>query len=258
MVKKIGIEYKAVAIIMLVFGFGVIIASISRINGAHSQCTGRSCIDASVFSELPAYPSDFFDKWSLVYMGMISNMSMIQPEYYKQPEFYGYNDFVKEGLNKYIMHTPYSVGGGVYPGDTVLNITRGASVEVYSFSRSDWAIKRYQAFKMVPTYPDKMKIRMGEIEIEQDPEYASTCFGISITPENILLDPTYPKFGYGWAQLVTAKITAMNCTPGWYGIELIRGDPDASVLEKWMLEIGPTMLSNMKVGGSWQIFVRLD
>lgn len=231
-------------------------------------CDNNGCVLESVFEMLPEFPNNFYDIWNFVYYGKYNipeNFFNETPDenYYRQPEFYA-NDFKEQFLHYYTIlkpnvSVPYNVAGsGPYPGDTgVLNMTQGDTTRVITYWHAGPGIVKYQGFKLMPVYPEHSKLRMADIVIDQDIRIAEQCFGIKITPENILIEPTYPVFFPNWTRKIEMDITVKDgCPSGKYMIQLIPGDLDSEVEQQWIRQYG-LKLSSIVSGGQWQIYVEV-
>lgn len=225
-------------------------------------CIEDQCVPDRVFEKLPAMPKDFPDKWGLVYYGRISNLSKIDENIWKQPEFYA-TTFQDQCLPYYVAladedaQVPFnSAGSGPYPGDVgITNVTPGEDIEAVAFWHASCGVARYQAMSLMPTFPEEMVVRMTKIKVNQDPWTAAKCFNIRITPDTILLEPSFPQYQYNYTQLVKAEIHVNDdCPAGEYGIHLIPMDPPKEVIEDLEFKYGWAM-SSMRVGGAWQIYV---
>ncbi len=228
------------------------------------HCISDVCIDEKVFKDLPEYPNNFNEVWDLFYpeskIGLPVNFSIRYPDenYWKQPEFYA-KDFAEQGLQYYTINKMlWGLGSGAYPGDiAVSNITEGDIFPVVTYWHSGWSIPNYQLFKLTPTFPTNGTMRMGEIRVEQDPEKATQCFDINITPKNIMLEPTSPKFFKGWAEKITAEITA-KCKGDWL-IQFKVTEADEDVQKEAIYTHGISDLVFKSVqGGLWQVFVQVQ
>ncbi|MFC1712692.1 hypothetical protein ACFL6S_03425 [Candidatus Poribacteria bacterium] len=219
------------------------------------HCDAIGCVHNSVFKALPEYPEDFYDKYIMVYLQRVSDVRIIEEQYWKQPEFYA-DSFETQGLAGYTQNRIASAGTGPYPSEAHVAIVQTDTLEVTTFWHASWGIHRYQLFSLVTEYPERAAGRLGDVKVEQNPEIASRCFSIEKIPENVLLEPSWPYFHYNWTQKIAARITAKeNCPPGKYGIHLFPGPPDDDLRERMEYEIGLTKMSSMNVGGTWEIYI---
>jgi len=226
------------------------------------ECIGNKCIDKSVFSELPEYPSNMREVAVGVYYDIYSNtenFSSLHPDeyYWKQPEFYGDNDFINKGLQYYTSRPMvWSAGSGAYKSSWVVtNLTVGDIFPVVTYWHAGYAIPKYQIFKLIPTFPENATLRLGTYITVQNPDEASKCLDVKITPHDVILDPTYPKFYYGWTQKILAEIT-VKCSGKW-AVEIVPDRPDDSILQEYIYKYGIYKVSQTIVGGTWQIFMEV-
>ncbi len=166
------------------------------IDSRPKHCIDDSCINSVVFSELPEFPNDFSgDKFS-------------REDVWRQPEFYP--NFETEGI-KYYIDPPGGYlgtqGFGVYPAENRINAKTGDEIEVETFLYSAWFVVNYQGLKLVPFVDDSAK----------------NYFDVEISPDTILLEPTFPLFTYNWTQKVKMKVKIKNPSTGSYkiGIDVV-------------------------------------
>lgn len=238
-------------------------------NNRPKHCIGDECADSSVFSELPEYPENLREVALAVELsafGMPENFSNKYPDenYYKQPEFYPDEMFVKQGLKYYIDNSlRFSIGSGGYPSDVLISnmanedlIHINDTVRAIIYWHTGYAVWKYQVFKLVPTFPNNMSMRMETYKLEQNPQVAERCLDVKITPDNIILDPTYPSFGYEWVQKVEAEIT-VKCK-GKFGLQVTSASADQWFYADMVRKYGLNKISNSISGQTWQIFVEVQ
>ena len=234
-----------------------------------TYCIDGICADKSVFSELPEYPSDFKAVVLGVEVnayGLPENFSTRYPDenYYKQPGFYPDESFMKQGLKYYVNDgMRFSIGSGGYPSDILIQnignrdlININDTVRAVIYWHTGYAVWKYQPLKLVPEFPENMSMKMETYKLEQNPEEAERCLDVRISPENILLDPTYPNFKYNWAQKVEAYIT-IKCT-GKFGMQISPQMADQWFYTDAIREYGIYNVSNSVSGGIWQIFIEVQ
>lgn len=228
-------------------------------------CDEQGCISKEVFQELPEYPEDFWEKWTMVKGGRKIDFEALEEKYWKQPEFYD-RTFVEQGVWYYTRFRPEKVvryassGSAPYPGEkVVLNISKGEVFKATTFWHASWGVAKYQAITIEPEYPEEMKIKMGDYSVVQDPETARKCFEITTEPSYILMEPTFPYFHYGWVKRVSLIIeTSEDCPIGDYGIEMVPGSPDKGTIMELEEKYGIVWLSSWRVGGTWKLFLRVE
>ena len=179
-------------------------------------------ISADVFKELPAYPANFTILKRDIYDGQIKDLNRISDSVYKQPELYptwesnGQKWFTEHDYSRWGVH-----GYGFFPGElsyTVSNMTEGDTVNVYSFLHASWGIETWQGLKLIP-------------------EYDNDYFDVSITPNELMLEPTFPKFYQNWSQKVNMLITAKQAVPaGTYTFSIQFTKPSNANSDKWNWE----------------------
>ncbi len=264
MKRKISLIAALVVVAVILGGIMTMVDEAEKIGHRPNYCNEEKCLSAEFFENLPAFPSDFSDKKLLVYLGRITNLDIIEEKYWKQPEFYA-DSFVEQGIQHYYAFEPnkqvrfWSAGSGPYPGDIIVrNVSRGEQFPVKTFWHAAWAIPRHQIFSLNAEYPEKMTARMGDIVVEQNESTVHDCFTIMPTEPYVLLEPTYPSFSYNWTKKVALDIrTSDTCPLGWYGLHVVPTDPVGIDMELLEYKYGAG-LSSMRVGGAWQIFIRVE
>jgi hypothetical protein len=176
-------------------------------------------INADVFKELPAYPANFVILKRDVYNGQITDLNRIPESIYKQPELYP--TWETNGQKWYINHdySRWGVHGyGFFPGErsyTVSNMTARDTINVYSFLHTSWGIETWQGLKLIP-------------------EYNNDYFDVTLTPDELLLEPTFPKFYSNWSQKINMLITAKRPVPeGDYKFSISFTTPSSANSNLW-------------------------
>lgn len=229
-------------------------------------CLQGECVGYSVFSNLPEYPKNMNEVRDAAYVnvyGVMENFSVKYPDenYYKQPEFYPDNQFTDQWLQYYTYNKlRFSGGFAPYPGDIVISnkensdlIKLNDTIPVVSYWHTGAAISKYQPFKLVATFPENMKISMGDYYVEQNSEKARECLDIQITPENVFLGRTYQTLDNNWVVKVKAFIT-IKCVGEWV-IEIIPEKPDNDFILSAVREYGIYSVATSVTGGGWRIFL---
>ena len=225
-----------------------------------SHCKEGICIPSSVFKKLPDYPSNFNDVYSMFYpepfYGIIENFSIHYEDehYWKQPEFYA--DTFKRGGIQYYTTNPirWRAGSGGYPSEQfVSGVDIGETIENTAYYHSSWAIPYYQIFKLEPSFPEYENIKMGTIEVYQDPDEARRCLDVEVTPANIMLEPTLPYFYYNWAQKIKVR-TTVKCEGEWM-VSLNGADADANVMREQVRILGRNSITTSLAVGEWLIYI---
>jgi hypothetical protein len=114
---------------------------------------------------------------------------------------------------------------------------------------------------LVVTYPTNGETMMGMFTIEQDPDVVRNYFDVEITPNALLLDPTYPLFGPNWAQKVRIEVHVKeNTPPGKYLIGISPTNPPKELESEWIREhrLKYTSVGTIGIGRpTYQIFVEV-
>jgi len=201
---KINLTTALIALIIL--GFVATLSGYFLIDYRPKHCLDDKCIDPAVFSKLPKYPKDLNGDLN-----------------WKQPEFYP--RFEEEGV-KYYVNPPLNYlgfyGYGAFPSDVILDVGQNEQIVKTTNFYTSWFVVTYQGLKLIPIIPDNAK------------DY----FEVSIEPENILLEPTFPVFEYNWTQKVTIKVNVKNPPKGEYTIGIGVSEPESRFSDIWFKKYG--------------------
>ncbi len=237
-------------------------------------CDENGCIDENtVFRELPIYPEDFEEVDIMVENNrypIAEDFSEKIPDenYYKQPEFYPL--WEDQGVPFYTPLKPgYTpgyvgvVGYGSYPGDIIVSpIEPGQNFLTVTYWHTAWAVAKYQGMSLAINYPVKGETKMGMFKVNQDSEMVKNYFNVEITPNNLLLEPNYPLFGWNWAQKVKIDVHVNeNTPPGKYLIGISPVDPPKDLESQWIKEhrLKYTSVGMVGIGRpTYQIFVEVQ
>ena len=176
-------------------------------------------IPLGVFDELPTSPSDFNRMVSLMQQRGYSNYSFFSSAYYLQPEFYP--SFLPNGLSYWTAPSPshYGVAGmGFFPSTQIINIERGKSTTARFFVHAAFGVQSFQGIKLSIVRPEKFSNINAKI----------------ISPTEMLITPTFPKFSDGWARAVDVRIDASeNAVSGSYELKFKIVTPSPYKIEEW-------------------------
>ncbi|MFH1239818.1 MAG: hypothetical protein V1672_01250 [Candidatus Diapherotrites archaeon] len=174
----------------------------------------------NAFVNLPEMPEDFADvKFYLETEGFDFIVPKLTEAYYKQPEFLP--NFEQAALpyweNPDLTHWGV-YGYGSYPSKLSYVMKKNESLDIYFFVYSAWKIETYQGTKIVPVISDELKEK----------------FDFEISPENILLEPTYPKVSENWIYKIRIKITPLETLEkDTYEIRFDFAEPDSELNNGW-------------------------
>lgn len=164
------------------------------------------------------------DDWALIMRELNSeyiDITKLNRSYWLQPDFYpGWN--TAKGF--YTQHD-YSrwgvVGYGAYPANPRIIFNRsevGSWVSDTVIFRTGYGIETWQGVKLKP----------------EDSKY----FDINLSPEQMLLSPTFPIFSKDWARLINYTITVKKKPPaGVYNISVYAVSPDKKQSKEWFWEV---------------------
>ena len=219
-----------------------------------------------IFGDLPKMPNNFFKFLKAYYTGRISDISRLNESYWKQPEFYGFDQkyvdryYVPENRNPK-MWTPR--GFGVFPGIAYRQVTAGTTATINFFIHVEPGVETCQILELEPILPDRAYNIIGEVMFNQ-PANADQYISLSIPTKDtlytskiephldpleklqpthglILLPPTlYWKNGkeYGFPSTYLQKIDLQvkikpDTPPGKYVIGLNINAPNSRIQEEY-------------------------
>ncbi len=197
-----------------------------------------------MYKELPPFPPDFYKIRTLVWAGMIKDLSKIGEEYWKQPEWFP--KFEKIGV-PLLQNPPENRWGAYgissYPSDAVGNINIGDSLDFYFYIRSSYLVETYQGLRLVTKYPQKAEITTGQkfpdgnSKILQDPKEVAQYFDVKTEPSEFILTPNFPLFTYNGTRRIKVTITPKPGTPeGDYAIGIDIAKPSEENRNKWLMK----------------------
>ena len=204
----------------------------------------RKCVDPKIFQYLPPYPKDFMQIYHLVYYGKINNLSAISEEYWKQPEILP--TWKTSGIDAYLNPEPGRFGAfgfGCYPSEAFVSLKPGEAARITTWLHTSWAVQTLQGMSLKIIYPSHAESSRG-IAIEQDPSVVKNYFEASVTPNVVLLGPTWPYFEHGskfehdgWIVPITIEIRTRKEIPkGNYVVGVMPSLPPEDKNEEWTLK----------------------
>lgn len=181
-------------------------------------------ISQTVFSELPAPPTDFNRIVGLYLEGRFTDDFFFSEKYFLQPEFYP--SFVRNGLGYWLNPSTThwaAYGYGSFPIRKTITIKQGEKARARFFIHSGYGVRSYQGIGLKAVFSD---------------EKAGDFFEVKIGEPAFLLGPNYPKFERNWAKDVLIEILPKGNTPkGTYALSVFVSSPPAELGEKWEKEI---------------------
>ena len=178
--------------------------------------------EEDIFATLPKPADDFSEVAYLFSSGKYYSIGYLDESYYKQPELYP--NFKTTGTRYWTRPDPkyWTTGGyGSYPAEQwdVLTVGEREEFDAVVFFYTSWGVQTYQGVTLQPS-----------AETEK-------YFDITITPQTFLLEPTFPKFGNGWAHRIEVHGEMKKGTPpGSYKIGINVETPPKEFIEKWEFE----------------------
>ncbi len=182
-------------------------------------------LNETVFEQLPPFPRDLYKLRNQIKYGEFWDMAAIEPEYYKQPEFYPNFESVGIPLIQTPSGTSYA-GFGAYPADVQVITFPGDTIELATFFTAAWGVQAWQGIGLTSSVADAN----GE-----EVDYIS----VDVEPDAILLGPNYPVFTYEWAQKVSVVLNVEDDAPqGVYTVGVTNAPVPSDKSEEWEDEYG--------------------
>lgn len=176
-----------------------------------------------IFSDLPLPHKNFLLIKRNFYDGQIKDFSKLSESVYKRPEFYP--TWESSGIRWFTEHdySRWGVRGwGIFPGlidYSVRNIQTGDKLIFYTFLHSSWGIETWQGLRIIPVYN-------------------TTLFDAKISPDIVLLEPTFPKFYNNWTYIIEYNVTAKSRIPqGTYTFSIRMDSPSVTTNELWAWDV---------------------
>ncbi len=178
--------------------------------------------EEEIFADLPPIADDFSEIAYLFANGRYFAIGYLDETYYKHPEFYP--GFKEIGLSYWAEPNPKywtPHGYGSYPAEQWTTLKKGENEEFTAvvFFYTSWGVQTWQGVTLMP-----------DSESLKD-------FDIRISPQNFLLEATFPKFYEDWAhKIVIMGKLRPDTLPGSYTIAINIEKPPADLRLKWELE----------------------
>ncbi len=229
---------------------------------------GNITINPLVFRELPPYPTDFNEVHLLYERGrLLENFSDTYPDeaYYKQPEWRPREIDMERCMKNYYTSQPQYIGVmgyGAYPGHTIVSPVRpGETLRFVTTIRADCGIVKFQGMMLQPVFNERVELRMRGVvvkEADQNPRIAERYLDVKVSPEILLLEPTYPWFHYNYSQRVIVEVEVdEDIPPGNYAVEIVAVDPPYSYIQQWTRKyrLGYINAGGMGIGAVYTVFI---
>lgn len=169
-----------------------------------------------IFEEIPEAPEDFGEINYLMQNGKYFSLEKLSDDYWRQPEFY------PSWKNSMVFWTEpdprywYPHGFGAYPRkqETMTNANEDFYAIVYLHNSG--GVQTWQGVKLDVT------------------NNARDYFDITITPNEFLLDPMFPKISYNWVYEIEIRGKAKPSTvKGEYNVRIDATAPSKENENKW-------------------------
>ncbi len=218
------------------------IAIEKRLEGAENLKKRQTDLPEIFFRNIPPFPEDFYRIRVLVLYSKISDLDRISEDYWKQPEFLpGFEDNAV-GLIKNPQTGRWGAFGfGIYPGDTRVTASPGGEFTVTTFVHTSWLVETYQGIRLVTEYRDTVDLPYQDLQgssiVTQDPEVVKDYFEVTVSPDTMLLEPSFPILEYNWIQKLKVNVKVKeNTPPGTYVIGINTGVPDEEFNEEMLMK----------------------
>ena len=171
-------------------------------------------------TNIPPKPDDYVLIMRELDSGYI-NILELDKSYWLQPDFY---PSWKHAQKFYTEHdySRWGVGGyGAYPANPEIIFDKtniGTWIEDSILFKTGYGIETWQGIKL----------------IAENNEY----FDVSIKPNELLLEPTFPVFSEDWVRTLIYRVTIKKEPPkGEYRINIYQVEPSEENSEKWFWEV---------------------
>lgn len=219
---------------------------------------GKSFPIIDMFGKLPPVPDDFYKIKALIMQGnaQASDLCGLSSDYYLQPEFFG-NNWVEVGLPRYKNPDPTHwtpEGYGTFPHEISVLVSPGESFEACSFFHSSWTVETYQGFGLGVVYPSS--VNDNGISVSVNVSESRKYLSATISPREVLVEPSYVFFEPGWAKMIRLNVTVSPDTPP--GLYSIGFDVHSASLQQgnaWREEFGNLYQSKSGVSVGAEQFV---
>ena len=137
----------------------------------------------NIFGDLPPFPKNFYTFLKAYYEGKISDISRLSENYWKQPEFYGFD---QKYVDKYYVPSKRNAnlwtprGFGIFPGIACRGAKPGTTITVNFFIHVSPGVEACQVIELVPTIPQKVYNVVGDVVFTQSTEKVSKYFDVKI------------------------------------------------------------------------------
>jgi hypothetical protein len=270
--KKITIPILLVILFLIIIFFGLMNSGYSNVRPEYckegtikigSTILKGECIPDKVFAKLPPYPKNLGEIKIMIEYNKIKDLTTIEEEYYKQPEFY--LNWNPSGINSFF-NPPGgyfgAFGFGAYPGDTVATMKPGESLKLGTFFRTSWGVETYQGMQLASVFPENAESITAGLKIEQDPKKVRDYFDVSIEPSLFVLEPSFGVFEKDWARKITVIIRVKQNTPsGKYVVGITPIAPPSEKEDKWLTQYGLRYVSAGSHGVGrpfYQVFIEVQ
>jgi hypothetical protein len=193
--------------------------------GWETKTKARPFLPAKMYCNRPALPKDFGDIKILYETGRIQTLDKISPNYYDQPEFFP--NFALQTIPALNNYNPNRFGvtiPEVYPSAKVFEgVPPGTVIEADTLVRSGPLGEKYIWLDTVMVYPNTFNwARNMNYKEETNPEDVENYFEVNISPDTILLEPSFPVWPANWTKKLRITVKVKENTPnGRYAIGLM-------------------------------------
>jgi hypothetical protein len=214
------------------------------------------------------FPADFYQKRLMYKYGMLTDMSVLTDDYWKQPEW----DPVFEtiGINL-IVHPPWENMTSPRYGAWGLRInppewaykTNADQVVAYTFISSDWLVQTYQGIRLSASFPEAITYKGGSFTdgtnavtqgsdvgryftVRVETQDCDTC---ELTEGSFVLTSAYPQINPDYKRRVKLTVDISPDTPpGKYAVSVTGNKPTQAESEQYYLKYGLMYTPN-----SWNV-----
>jgi hypothetical protein len=234
--------------------------------GWEDRIIPRPYLPIKIYCNRPVMPDNFGDIALLYKTNILNNLSLINKDYWDQPEFFpNFKEQVVPVLAAYDSSRWGVTIPEVYPSATVFeHAQKGTTILGETLVRSGPLGERYTLLDLDIVFPETFVWARDEsMSIITNPTSVKDYFEVSVTPDRMLFEPSFPVWPKNWTQMVHFTVKISEDTPtGKYAVGLwFSPIKDSTITQQMFLKYGTLYESNLLVNPStpWYImYIQVD
>jgi len=211
-----------------IVGIGIIVILI----GVIGYCYLFTDISSTIATDETIPPIDYMqnippkpDDYAMIMREMDSgyvNIHELNKSYWLQPDFYPSWHIAKGFYTSHDYGRWGVYGHGAYPSNPQVIFSKtdvGTWISFDTLYKTGYGIETWQGIKLVP----------------EENEY----FDVELTPNQFLLEPTFPVFSEDWVRQINVKVTIKKEPPrnSTHKIKVFYESPDPELSKQWFWEV---------------------